>query len=423
MSNINLIDCNEALASIEGAKRVVTAMAAAEPQEFFKALSLDPKPLRGATVYCANPSKAYECFLDPACGMAFVVMFLTAPVRAHQGHGHLHYAPQHLSQWVDHLFALGEVDVFWGSCTPPDERGFVSLGPSACYETETRRRAKKVILEINPELPLTFGDTHVPVHEVDAFIESPHPLPTIPACSSSAAEEAIGNYIGELVPDGATLQLGIGGIPNAVAKALRAKKHLGVHTEMINDAMMELAKLGVIDGSKKTLWPGKMVGGFAYGSAELYRFIDKNPIIELQPASVVNDPYRIGRNERMISINTAVEIDITGQVCSESVGHKELSGVGGAFETHIGAQRSPGGRGIVALSSRNKKGESKITTALRAGAKVSISRNDIDTVVTEYGVARLKGLCVKERALQLIQIAAPEFRDALTHEARQNAYI
>ncbi len=201
------------------------------------------------------------------------------------------------------------------------------------------------------------------------------------------------------------------------------KKDLGIHTEMVNDAMMDLYLKGVVTGACKTRWPGKIIASFVYGSEELYRFIDGNPTIELHPSSVVNDPWRIGLNHRQVSINTAVEVDLTGQVCSESVGHRELSGVGGASETHIGAQRSPGGRGIIALHSLTNRGESKIVFELKPGAKVSISRNDIDTVVTEYGVARLKGRSVAERVRAMAAIAHPDFRDDLLALARKEQYL
>jgi len=259
---------------------------------------------------------------------------------------------------------------------------------------------------------------------VDYFIENDHPLPTIPAPKVTAVDREIGALVADLIPDGATLQLGIGGIPNAIGEALGPKRDLGIHTEMINDTMMDLFQRGIVTGRKKSIWPGKIVGAFVYGTKALYDFVDGNPLVELHPASVINDPYRIGRNHKMFSINTAVEIDITGQVCSESVGHRELSGVGGASETHIGAQRSPGGRGIIALPSTTRDGSaSKIVFTLQPGAKVSISRNDIDTVVTEYGVAKLSGRSTAQRVKALAAIAHPKFRDELLHNARTERYL
>lgn len=351
------------------------------------------------------------------------VMFLTNVIRNRQGGGRVHYVPQHLSQWVSNLMAGGDVDVFWGSCTPPDARGFVSLGPGACYEPEILRKAKCVILEVNPRLPQTFGATYIPSEWVDYFVDNEHPLPEVPRPQMSEVDHKIAANIASLVPDRATIQLGIGSIPNAIGLALESKKDLGVHTEMINDTIMDLFLKGVVTGRHKTIWPGKIVGSFAYGSQKLYEFIDRNPLVDLQPSSVVNDPYRIGRNHAMYSINTAVEVDITGQVCSESVGHRELSGVGGASETHIGAQRSEKGRGIIAIPAGAKVGGSKIVFELKPGAKVSISRNDVDTIVTEYGVARLRGKSVSERVKAMIAIAAPQFREELMAQAKKADYI
>ena len=347
-SRVSVHQVAEVMEQIKDGSRIVTGMAAAEPEGFFQYLSGDfgkSRDLRWK-IFCANPTQAYSCFAEQTEPSPFqlIVMFLTSVVRSYQVHSHVHYSPQHLSHWVQNILALGQPDVFWGVCTEPDERGFVSLGPGACYESEIRRRAKMVVLEINPQLPLTFGDTQVPVKEVDFFIERQRNLPLLTPACPQPIDHQIAGYIADLVPDGATIQLGIGNIPNAVGEALGQKKDLGIHTEMINDAMMDLSHKGVITGRRKTIWPGKIVGSFAYGSQELYRFLDKNPLVELQPSSVVNDPYRIGRNHHMISINTAIEVDITGQVCSESIGHQELSGVGGASETHVGAQRSANGR-------------------------------------------------------------------------------
>ncbi len=428
MSNASgekLISIQDALNFVRTDSRIVISMAGAEPQEFLSNIQERCQDLTNVTVHCANPSKQYPCFTDQSLKgrIALEVMFLTSAVRNFHGNDMVYYVPQHLSQWAENIFLRGEVDIFWGSCTPPDARGFVSLGPGACYEPEVLRRAKKVILEVNPQMPMTYGSTHVPLSWVDHLIETNHPLPTLEVSEADPDDRTIARLVASLVPLHATVQFGIGGIPNALADALSGMKDLGIHTEMINDAMMDLYRRGVISGRYKTIWPGKIVGAFVYGSKELYNFIDNNPLIELQPASVVNDPYRIGRNYKMTSINTAVELDLTGQICSESVGHRELSGVGGASETHIGAQRSAGGRGIIAIKSVTKTGKSKIVFELTPGAKVSISRNDVDTVVTEYGIAELKGCSVAQRVKELIKIAHPSFREELSLQARSVNYL
>ncbi len=407
--------------------RMVTSMAAAEPQMLYSRLheviAARQDTLR---IYCANPGKRYTCFTE-ACHngkIELVVMFLTESIRADQGPT-VQYFPHHLSQWFSAIHQQPEpIDIFWGSCSLPDERGFVSLGPSNCYESEVIRRAKIRILEVNPNIPSTFGSTIVPISEVDYFLESNAPLPALKRPVSDETDFKIAQYVADLVEDGSTIQLGIGSIPNAIGQALASKKDLGVHTEMMNDTMMDLYLKGVITGNMKTRWPRKMVSAFAYGTEELYRFIDKNPMVELHPASVVNDPYRLGLNHKMVSINSAVEVDLTGQICSESVGHRELSGVGGAMDTHTGAQRSAGGKGIIVMKSTTKNfKESKICFELKPGAKVSISRNDTDTIVTEFGVARLKGKTASERVRAMIGIAHPKFREELEFKARQECYL
>lgn len=423
-SPINSIEAKEAISLLTSNMRVVTAMAACEPRTFFENIGEHAQNLEGLKVFCANPTKVYPCFEMPIGNhLTFSLMFLTSALRKLQGNDLIHYVPQHLSQWSRNI-AKEAVDVFWGSCSPPDERGFVSLGPSACYEQEVLRKAKLVILEVNPHIPVTFGSTYVPVTLVDYFIKTDHLLPQLARQQPDAIDYQIGQIIADLIPDGATLQLGIGGIPNALGKSLLSKRGLGIHTEMINDTMMELFEAGVLTGEQKTLWPSKIVGAFAYGSSSLYKFIHQNPGVELQPASIVNNPRLIAKNHKMFSINTAIEIDLTGQVCSESVGHCELSGVGGAYETHTGAQQSPGGMGIIAIRSLCKDNvHSKIVFELKPGAKVSISRNDVDTVVTEYGVARLSGKTVAERVRSLISVAHPSVRETLSAQAKEFHYL
>jgi acyl-CoA hydrolase len=416
----------EAFALLPHSGNVVVSMAAAEPGLFFENLHSHAAKHSELRIHCANPSRPYACFADSSLNdhFHFNVMFLTSAVRHLQGHNLVHYVPQHLSRWSQNLTRRCEVDVFWGTCSPPTPNGFVSLGVNVCYESELLRKARKVVLEINPNMPVVYGDTFVPVEQVDAFLHNNRPLPVVIAEEPTSEDKQIAQHISELVPDGATIQLGIGGIPNAIGEYLTHKKDLGVHTELFTESMRILYEHGVITGARKTLWPRKMVATFVYGSDSLYKFVGENPAVELHPAALINDPNRICRNYKMVSINTAVEVDITGQVCSESVGHKELSGVGGATDTHLGAQRSEGGRGIIALRSLTADGKtSKIAFELKPGAKVSISRNDIDTVVTEFGIAELMGLSVAERARALIRIAHPSMRDELMFNAQRAGYI
>lgn len=408
---------------------IVTAMAACEPRLFFENVHrLLPKNTN-ITVICANPSQLYPCFSQSATSQVrFEVLFLTHHVRNAQGRGFVHYIPQHLSQWTSNLLRNTKIDMFWGTCSTPDPRGFSTLGLGCVYESEIFRKASIRVMELNPSLPTTFGDTTIQMSDIECLLSNDHALPELGTSTPNDVDRSIAKNVASLVQNGSTIQLGIGSIPNALAVELSKKRNLGIHTEMINDAMVDLYESGAVTGKMKSLWPERMVGAFAYGSRKLYDFIDRNPMVELHPASVVNDPYRIGRNHLMTSINTTVEIDITGQVCSESVGHQELSGVGGAADTHVGAQRSQGGRGIIALHSsvmnrKTGKLQSKVVISLKDGAKVSISRNDVDTVVTEYGIAELRGKNVGKRALSLIQIAHPEFRDQLKADAIKFGYV
>lgn len=444
-----LIAPETAINLIQSGQNVVAAHAASEPRHFFELLAGRAREIRDTRVFCANPSQEYPCFFDPELDghIHFEAMFLNTRIRQQNTRKHLHYVPNHMSRWAHHILTTASmpsaarkaaywidrtrvptidkpVDVFWGSCSTPDQRGFVSLGLNACYEPEILRRSKSVILEVNAAMPVTFGATTVHLDEIDYLIQQEKPLPVISTPTPGPEEEKIGGYVAELVPDGATIQLGIGAIPNAVGRSLVGRKDLGVHTEMINDAIMLLYEAGAINGSRKTMWQGKIIGGFVYGSERLYRFVDQNPSVELHPTSIINDPARIARNYRMTSINSAIEVDLTGQVCSESVGHRAISGVGGATDTHTGAQRSEAGRGIIALRSTTKDGKiSKIVHGLTPGAKVSISRNDIDTVVTEYGIAELAGKNVAERVRAMVALAHPKFREELLHSARREGYL
>ena len=405
---------------------VVTAMAASEPGQFFNMASEFFETRNQVIVYCANPSKPYEIFRRPELlgSLELRPLFLTSNVRDHQSMPHVHYVPQHLSSWSRNIIDQHHnIDVFWGSCSLPDRRGFVSLGPGVCYESEILKKSGKIILEVNPNIPFTHGATAIPSSIVDAFVHSDLELPEYKTQKPDATDQKIACYVADMIADGSTIQLGIGSIPDALTSELRHKKDLGIHTEMINNSVQNLVEWGVVNGRYKSIWPDRVVGSFAYGNKSLYEFIHQNPMVEFHPASVIVDPYRIGRNHRMVSVNSAVEIDLTGQVCSESVGHLELSGIGGAFDTHTGAQRSGFGTGIIALKSKTKTGISKIVSELKPGAKVSISRNDIDTVITEYGVARLKGQSVAERAKRLIHISHPEDQDFLSSEAKKHGYI
>nr|WP_246434159.1 acetyl-CoA hydrolase/transferase C-terminal domain-containing protein [Spirochaeta isovalerica] len=305
-----------------------------------------------------------------------------------------------------------------------EKSGFFSLGLSNVYEQEVIEMADMVILEVNDKVPVTHGDTQIHMKDVDYIVEYSKDLPTIGVLEPSDVEKTIAGHIAELVEDGATLQVGIGGIPNAVCGLLSDKKDLGIHTEMFTESMIDLFEAGVITNKKKTLWPGKFICTFALGSQRMYDWLADNPAVLILRGSYVNDPYVISQNDNMVSINTAISVDLTGQVCSESLGTVQYSGTGGQLDTHRGAVMSKGGKGIIALRSTAKGGTlSTITAVLAEGAKVTVPRQDIDYVVTEYGVAHLRGGTIAQRVKALIAIAHPDFRDRLTDEARKLKYI
>jgi acyl-CoA hydrolase len=288
------------------------------------------------------------------------------------------------------------------------------------------------MIEMNPNLPRTFGDLELHIDDVDYVIETDYEIPTLPDIEPNEKDLLIGQFIADQINDGDCIQLGIGGIPNAVAASLMDKKDLGIHTEMMTTGMMKLMKAGVVNGKRKNVNRGKAVCTFALGSKELYDFIDDNPSIVIKDGYWVNDPWVIGQNDNQVSINTTIEVDLTGQCASESIGPVQYSGTGGQADTAIGAQRSKNGRSYIALYStanvKNKEtGErspiSKIVPMLKQGAAVTLSRSDVDHVVTEYGIAKLRGASVRERTKRLIAIAHPDFREGLRQEAIRLGYI
>ena len=298
---------------------------------------------------------------------------------------------------------------------PPDRMGYVSCGVSVDYTLTAARCAKRVIAQVNREMPRTLGDTCLHVSEVDAFVEISHPVLELQPPKIGEAEKAIGENCARLIRDGDTLQLGIGAIPDAVLLFLKDKKDLGIHSEMISDGVVELIEGGIITNRRKTLHPGKTVVTFLMGTRRLYDYVNDNPAVAMYPVDYVNDPYVIGRNDNLVSINSCVQVDLMGQVASESVGLNQISGIGGQIDFVRGAHISKGGRSIIAISSTAAHGKvSKIVPFLDKGAAVSTSRTDVDYVVTEYGIAHLRGKTLRERARALIGVAHPDFRKELS---------
>jgi acyl-CoA hydrolase len=417
-----LVSLKEAVGKIQSSQTVCVAMAGAEPPGLLTTLAGERDRLQNVTLWTCLPMRAYDIFLKPEMEGPFFNenWFYGAADRKVHPEGRVSYTPNnlHLAS-ADKLYATkNHVGVFIGTATPPDKRGFMSLSLGNVYEKEMIAAAGLVILEINQNLPWTFGDTQVHISEVDLVVENHVALVELPSEPPSEIEQSIGGHIANLIEDGATLQLGIGGIPNAIASFLTDRKDLGLHTEMFVDGMVDLYEAGILTNRRKTLHPGKMIATFALGTQKLYDFLDHNVSVEILRGRYVNDPYVVGKNYKMVSVNTAIQVDVIGQVCSQSIGTRQFSGTGGQLDTHRGAQLSEGGRGIIALRSTAKNGTiSTIVPTLAPGSGVTVPSQDIDTIVTEFGVAELRGRCIRDRMEALIKIAHPNFRDWIREEA------
>lgn len=335
--------------------------------------------------------------------------------------GRADYVPIFLHQ-IPNLFYSGQmpVDVAMLHLSPPDEHGFMSYGVEVLASKAAAEKAKIVIAQVNDQMPRVLGDSFIHVSRVHKIVEVSEPLPELERAPMTEVELKIGQYIAELIDDGCTLQLGIGGIPDAVLASLKNRRELGIHTEMVSDGVMEAIEAGIITGSRKTLHPYKVIMTFVLGSKRLYDFVDNNPIFEAHPTDYTNHPFIVAQNDNMVAINSAIEVDITGQVCSDSIGTYIYSGFGGQVDFIRGAAHSKGGKPIIALPSTAKDGEiSRIVPYLKQGAGVVTTRADVRYVVTEYGVAYLYGKNLQERTKALINIAHPKFRADLIKEAKK----
>lgn len=415
-----LLNVEDALEKVKSNDEVVVAMAGAEPRAFLANLGKIKNRVENVSIVtCLNMENYDFCALPEMKGHFINETWFYSPLtRNAHSYGTATFIPNHLHLSAKKRLDYRKPNIFVGTATPMDKHGYFSLSLSVTYEREYIENADIVILEINENLPRVYGDTSVHISEVDFIYENHTEVPQLQIIEPSGKDMVIGKFIAELVEDGSTIQLGIGGIPNAVSKALINKRDLGVHTEMITDGMVDLYNAGVITNRKKTLHKNKFIGTFALGTKKLYNFIDDNLGVELKRGVYTNDPYIIGQNAKMVSINTALQIDLTGQCCSESIGHKQYSGTGGQSDTAVGAQNSVGGKSIIALYSTAKNDTlSTIVPFLTLGGTVSLSRNDVDYVVTEYGIAPLRGRGLRERVNNLIAIAHPNFRKELKKEA------
>ncbi len=354
-------------------------------------------------------------------------LFISANVRQAVNEGRADFTPCFLSE-IPGLFRSGvlPLDVALVHLSPPDEHGFCSLGVEVGVTKTAAETAKIVIAEVNDRMPRTLGDSFLHVSKLTHIVPVSYPLPEHRMTDITDLERKIGYHCASLIEDGSTMQMGIGGIPDAVLTFLNNKKDLGIHTELFSDGVIDLVERGIINGERKTLHPGKVVAGMILGTQRLYDFVHDNPIIEMHPSEYVNDPFRVAQNDRMVAINSAIEVDLTGQVCADSIGPRLYSGVGGQVDFIYGASRSKGGKPIIGMpSSAMVKGQlmSKIVPMLKHGAGVVTTRNHVHYIVTEFGIADLYGKTIRQRARALIDVAHPQFREELEKAAHELKYM
>lgn len=413
------ISAEEAVAKIKSGDHVFVHTAAAVPQELVRKLAERHSELKNVSIYQLH-TEGKAPYASEECSDAFHIkaLFVGQNTRNAVQHGRGSYIPVFLSE-APLLFKkkIIPIDVALISVSPPDKHGFCTLGTSVDTSLAAEKSAKMVIAQVNNYMPRTHGDSMIHVSHIDFMVEFDEPLPELQTGELNEAEIAIGKNIAELVEDGATLQMGIGAIPNAALAALGNHKNLGVHSEMFSDGIIPLVEKGVINGMNKVKYPGTIVGSFLVGSKKLYDFIDDNPLVKMLDSSYVNNTDVIRKNPKVTAINSAIEIDLTGQVCADSIGSKIYSGVGGQMDFMRGASLSEGGKPIIALSSTTKSGKSKIVPTLQEGAGVVTTRAHMHYVVTEYGVANLYGKTIDERNKELIKIAHPDHRELLEKAA------
>lgn len=414
------VSADEAVRSIESGQRVFVHGGAATPQALLEALVRHPGKLEGVeTVHLHLDGDAPHVKPEQAGRFRANAFFVGDNVRAAVADGRADYLPISLSEIPSLFDAVLPLDVALLHVSPPDRHGFVSLGVSVDIALAAARRAKRCIAQVNPRMPRTLGDGLLHESHFAALVDVDAPLPEAAPRAPSDVELAIGRSVAGLVEDGATLQMGIGAIPDAVLAQLAQHRRLGVHTEMFSDGLVPLIRAGAVTGEAKARRRGKVVTSFVRGSRALYDFVDDNPFIELRDSAYVNDPSVIRQNPNVTAINSALEVDLTGQVCADSLGERIYSGVGGQADFMRGASLSTGGKPIIALPATTRSGASRIVAQLQAGAGVVTPRAQAHWVVTEYGVAQLHGKNLRQRAQALVAIAHPSHREALSEAARR----
>lgn len=416
-----LATAEEAVAAIKSKNRVYISGNAATPYVLMKALASRKDELKDVElVHVLLMGEDPLSRPEMEGHFRHNSLFVGPADREAINEGRADYVPIFLHQIPD-LFYSDQMplDVALLHLSPPDEHGFMSFGVEVLASKAATETAKVVVAQVNEKMPRVLGDSFIHISRVDKIVEISEDLPQLQKKPFTEMERKIGHFIAKLIADGSTLQLGIGGIPDAVLSALKGRKDLGIHTEMVSDGVMEAIESGMITGAKKTFHPYKVILTFMLGSDKLYDFADNNPIFEAHPTDYTNHPFNVSRNDNMVAINSAIEVDISGQVCSDSIGTYIYSGFGGQVDFIRGAAHSKGGKSIIALPSTAKRGEmSRIVPFLKKGAGVVTTRADVKYVVTEYGVAYLHGKNLQERTRALIDIAHPDFRDDLIKEAK-----
>src|SRR5579863_4212653 len=405
-----------ALRGVQSGMRVYIQPGCAEPETLVEALMRrGPYVQDVEIVHMMTMGAAPYVAPEMAGHFRHNAMFIGSNVRKAINDGRADYTPIYLSE-IEQLFESGAMplDVALLTLSPPDSHGFCSFGVGVDTSLTAAKCARYVVAQINDQMPRTYGDSFIHVTELDAIVDSSRPLCPMQQPLITDLHKTIARNVAGLIDDGAVVQTGIGGIPDAVLPFLMDRKDLAVHSELVADGVVPLIEAGIITGARKSFRPRKIILGFAIGSKRLFDFVDNNPIFEFHPTSYTNDPALIARNDNMVAINSALQVDLTGQVCSDSIGNQFYSGIGGQVDFLRGASRSKGGKPIIAISSTAKNGAiSRITPMLSPGAGVVTSRGLVRYVVTEYGVAYLHGKSIRERAKALIEIAHPKFREEL----------
>lgn len=414
-----LVTAEEAVKNIKSGDRVVVGHACGEPKDIIEAMVKNKDAYRNVEiVHMVSMGKSEYAKPEMAPYFRHNSIFVGATTRDAVAEGRGDFTPCYFS-CVPKFFRDGTlpVDVAMVQLSPPDEHGYCSFGVSNDYTKPAAENAKIVIAEVNDKMPRTLGDSFIHVSNIDYIVETSNDIIELKAPKIGDVERAIGENCAKLIEDGSTLQLGIGAIPDAVLLFLKDKKDLGIHSEMISDGVVELMESGVINNKAKTLHQGKAAVTFLMGTKKLYDFVDNNPSVVMYPVDYINDPVVIAKNYKMVSINSCIQVDFMGQIASESIGLKQFSGVGGQVDFVRGAAMGQDGKSIIAIPSTASRGRiSRIVPFLDKGAAVTTSRNDVHYVVTEYGIANLRGKTLRERARALINIAHPDFRSELIEE-------